>query len=525
MKKFKPGVSFGDFVVTDVMTKQLRGRTEMPVDYRKGLVVWLAVLAAMGLLVMRLGSLQLLSGGKYRVLADENRVKKIRIAAVRGKILDRNGLDLRSLGEAAGHVVGYVGEVNEQEVGLLREQGQKYEIGSQIGRSGLEQEYEEQLRGIDGGQLVEVDPHQEVVRNLGKSDPKPGSDLQTSLDANLQTVAYAALAGRKGAVVVSNPKTGEILALVSSPGFDPQNIKKSLNDANMPLLNRTIGGIYPPGSTFKIVTVVAALMEKKADRNFTYDDQGVIKIGSFSYTNWYYNQYGKTEGVVGWEKALARSVDTFFYKVGEMVGPNLLAAWANDFGMGKKTGIDLSGEVTGLIPTPEWKERVKQEKWFLGNTYHMAIGQGDVLATPLQVNLMTNVIAAGGKKCKPHLNKGLSAKCQVLSIDEKILEIVKDGMIGACSKDGTAFPLFDFKPQIACKTGTAEYILANGKTGTHAWLTAFAPVEDPTISVTVLVEGGGEGSRVAAPIARKILAKYFGVEDKYNYSAISGVGE
>ncbi|MEK7155104.1 MAG: hypothetical protein AAB697_03175, partial [Patescibacteria group bacterium] len=171
MKKFKPGVSFGDFVVTDVMTKQLRGRTEMPVDYRKGLVVWLAVLAAMGLLVMRLGSLQLLSGGKYRVLADENRVKKIRIAAVRGKILDRNGLDLRSLGEAAGHVVGYVGEVNEQEVGLLREQGQKYEIGSQIGRSGLEQEYEEQLRGIDGGQLVEVDPHQEVVRNLGKSDP------------------------------------------------------------------------------------------------------------------------------------------------------------------------------------------------------------------------------------------------------------------------------------------------------------------------------------------------------------------
>jgi len=525
MIKFKPGVSFGDFVVTDVMTKQPREKTEMPIDYRRGLVVWLVVLAAMGLLLMRLGSLQLITGGKYRVLSDENRIKKIRIAAPRGKILDRNGQDLRLLGDAAGHVVGYLGEINEQEVGLLREQGQKYEIGSQIGRSGLEQEYEDQLRGIDGGQLVEVDPHQEVVRNLGKSDPKPGKDLQTSLDANLQTVAYTALAGRKGAVVVANPKTGEILALVSSPGFDPQNIKKSLSDTSMPLLNRAIGGIYPPGSTFKMVTTIAALMEKKADKNFTYDDKGVINIGSFAYTNWYFNQYGKTEGVVGWEKALARSVDTFFYKVGEMVGPDLMAAWAKDLGMGEKTKIDLPGEVTGLIPTPAWKEKFKNEKWFLGNTYHMAIGQGDVLTTPIQVNVMTNVIAAGGKKCVPHLNKALSPQCSTLKIDNKILEIVKRGMIGACSKDGTAFPLFDFKPQVACKTGTAEYILASGKTGTHAWLTAYAPAEDPTVSVTVLVEGGGEGSRVAAPIARKVLVKYFGVEDKFNYAAVSGVGE
>ena len=161
----------------------------------------------------------------------------------------------------------------------------------------------------------------------------------------------------------------------------------------------------------------------------------------------------------------------------------------------------------------------------MGNTYHMAIGQGDVLATPLQVNLMTNVIAAGGKKCVLHLNKGLSAKCQGLSIDDKVLNIVKEGMIGACSKDGTAFPLFDFKPQVACKTGTAEYILASGKTGTHAWLTAFAPADDPAISVTVLVEGGGEGSRVAAPIARKVLVKYFRIEDHFNYAAVSGVGE
>jgi len=145
--------------------------------------------------------------------------------------------------------------------------------------------------------------------------------------------------------------------------------------------------------------------------------------------------------------------------------------------------------------------------------------------TPLQVNVMTNVIAAGGEKCVPHLNKMSKVQCSMISISEDILKIVRAGMIGACSSGGTAFPLFDFKPQIACKTGTAEYVRADGKIGTHAWFTAFAPVDDPTISVTVLVEGGGEGSRVAAPIARKIFVKYFGVEDKFNYSAVSGVGE
>ncbi|KKU58346.1 MAG: hypothetical protein UX80_C0003G0001, partial [Candidatus Amesbacteria bacterium GW2011_GWA2_47_11b] len=188
-----------------------------------------------------------------------------------------------------------------------------------------------------------------------------------------------------------------------------------------------------------------------------------------------------------------------------------------------RTGIDLPGEVAGLIPTPEWKEKYKQEKWFLGNTYHMAIGQGDVLVTPLQVNLMTNVIAAGGKKCKPHLNG--NTKCPDVQISPEALNIIRRGMVGACSKDGTAFPLFDFKPQVACKTGTAEYVRADGKTGSHAWLTAFAPAENPEISVTVLVEAGGEGSRVAAPIARKVMVKYFGVEDHFNYTVVSGVGE
>mgnify|MGYP001561297110 FL=1 len=194
-------------------------------------------------------------------------------------------------------------------------------------------------------------------------------------------------------------------------------------------------------------------------------------------------------------------------------------------GLGVISGIDLPGEVAGLIPPPAWKEEAKGEKWFLGNTYQMAIGQSDSLVTPLQLNIMTGVIAAGGEKCKPHLNKMLNAKCEMLNISEEILKIVRAGMIGACSSGGTAFPLFDFKPQVACKTGTAEYVRSDGKIGTHAWLTAFAPADDPTIAITALVEGGGDGSRAAAPIIRQVLAKYFGVEDHYNYAAISGVGE
>ena len=522
MKRFKPGVSFGDFVVTDIKESKSRraGEQEREVDYRRGWVIWLLVLAVMVGLAVRLGALQIFEGGKYRILADENRVKKIRLPAPRGLILDRNGVDLATLAAAAAHVVGYLGEVGEEEVGLLKKEGAKYESGSLIGRGGIELVYEEKLRGVDGGRLVEVDPHQNVVRELGRMEPIPGQELKLTIDADLQKVAYDGLAGRRGAVVVSDSKTGEVLALVSSPSFDPRQVR-----ADSPFFNRAVGGVYPPGSVFKMVTTIAAIAEKKLGRDFTYKDMGVINIGKFAYTNWYFTQYGRTEGVVGWERALARSVDTFFYKVGEETGPEIMALWAQKLGFGAKTGIDLPGEVAGLVPTPAWKQKAKGEAWFLGNTYQMAIGQSDLLVTPLQVNMMTNVIAAGGEKCVPHLNKALSPQCSALEIDDKILEIVKKGMIGACSKDGTAFPLFDFRPQVACKTGTAEYARGDGKIGTHAWFTAFAPVDDPTISVTVLVEGGGEGSRAAAPIARKIFAKYFGVEDKYNYSVISGVGE
>lgn len=548
MKRFKPGISFGDYLISESSRGKVRGSSEIQLGVR--LYRWLGVVVVlvMGLLIVRLVSLQLISGSRLRVLADQNRIRQIKLGAPRGKIFDRNGqllADNRRVvkvqvntgltldgwsrlypgGLTAAHVVGYLSEVNPDEVGLLGQGNNKYDLGDVIGRSGIEQQYEASLRGVDGGRLVEVDSGGKVVREMGRRVAKPGQDLHLTIDTSLQQVAWQALANRKGAVVTTNPKTGEILVLTSSPSFDPANLGDSLNQNDLPFLNRAIGGVYAPGSTFKMVTTTAALTEDKLKLNYAFVDTGQISVGKFVYTNWYFTQYGRTEGETGWVKGLTRSVDTFFYKVGEYTGPELLAKWANNLGLGAISGIDLPGEVTGLIPTPQWKQKTKGEEWFLGNTYHMAIGQGDILVTPLQLNIMTGVIAAGGEKCKPHLNKMLKTQCSKLNIGEDILKIVRAGMVGACSPGGTAFPLFDFVPQVACKTGTAEYVRPDGKIGSHAWLTAFAPVDDPTIAITALVEGGGEGSRAAAPIVRKVLAKYFGIEDNYNYAAVAGEGE
>lgn len=444
-----------------------------------------------------------------------------------------------ALGPATSHVLGYVNEVSGEEVGRIPEcNGENnssiYQLGDLIGRMGIEAQFNCLLRGVNGEELIEVDTIGRLVRKLGRREPVPGKTIQLSIDADLQQVAYGSLLKErdkdgdgkieggviKGAVVVQSPEDGEVLALVSTPAFDPKLLKeeyaKLANDENKPFFNRVLGGAYHPGSTFKLVSSAAALEDDKIDANYTYDDQGYIQIGTFVYRNWFYTQYGKTEGEVDVIKALTRSTDTFFYKIGELVGPERLAWWADKFGLGKKTGIDLPGEASGLVPDPLWKERLKGERWFLGNTYHMSIGQGDLTATPLQVNVMTAVIANGGKLCRPSLlnqETGIgNYECMEVGLKQENLDLIKKGMIGACSQEGTAFPFFNFSPQVACKTGTAE----TNKSGvTHAWLTAFAPAASgsaqvkPELVATSLVEEGGEGSRVAAPIIKEILDYWF----------------
>ena len=471
--------------------------------------------------------------GEYKEIS---RGEALKIEAVGGEKTERLRMDVGRdylYGRALAHVLGYLGEVSEEEV----ESGQ-WGLGDLVGRTGVEEKYEETLRGQDGGVIYEVDTQGNRVRKLGGVKPLPGRDLRLSIDAQLSQVAYQSLESRPGAVIATEVKTGKILVLVSSPAFDPNHITpEDLIDKKKPMFNRSIGGVYPPGSTFKVVTAVAGVEEGKVDENTTYEDMGFIQIGEYIYKNWYYSQYNQTEGVVDLVQAIKRSTDTFFYKVGEWVGANKLAEWGRAFGLGQKSGIDLPGEVEGLVPTPKWKEKTTEEKWFLGNTYHLAIGQADLLTTPLQINMMTSVIANGGKLCKPTVIQDISdsgpkgflrgeTKCQSLNLKPETLRLVKEGMKEACSAGGTAFPFFDFRvlkkkqgsdeqsesgsyfsPQVGGKTGTAEFGDPGGRT--HAWFTAFAPIDDSEIVVTALVEAGGEGSYVAAPIVKKVMEAWF----------------
>lgn len=521
------------------------------------------LILGMLLLAGRLFELQIIYGAKNREVADGNRIRKIVNPAPRGMILDRSGRELvrniplyrikkngseqepewqtisreealriearggkdlenfrvdigRSYvyGPSLAHILGYLGELDSQEL-----TAGKGNLGDLTGRTGIEEEYNYLLKGVDGGEVYEVNASGERIREMGKSQPIPGKNIRLTIDAELSKIAFQALEGKTGAVVVTDAKNGQVLALVSSPSFDPQNLTPEvLNDNSMPMFNRAISGLYPPGSTFKIVTGVAGLEEGKIDANTTYEDKGFIQVGSFVYNNWYYIQYGKTEGSIDLVKAFKRSTDTFFYKVGEWVGPEKLAFWAKQFGLGETTGIDIPSEAAGLVPNPQWKEETTGERWFLGNTYHFAIGQADLLTTPLQINMMTGVIASGGKLCRPKIanldveeNKNSRpGECQDLQIKSEYLKLITEGMRETCSTGGTAFPFFNSEPQVACKTGTAEYgPLVNGKRKTHAWLTAFSPIDNPEIVVTVLVEGGGEGSYVAAPIAKKVIEEWF----------------
>jgi len=505
------------------------------------------------ILLGRLVELSIIKGNYFRSLSEGNRIRRIPIVAPRGRILARGGeelvgnkevkrrvvfdpqsgyekIDYRegdpeqevltewvrnySLGESFAHVSGYLGQVSEDEVEKVNpicpEKGPR-KPGSWVGRSGLEEYYDCLLSGTDGEELVEVDTTGKKIRTLGKKNPTPGKDLKTSIDFSLQEQVAKAIGDKKGAVVAVGGG-GEVLALHSNPSYDPnlfvekgndKAIQSLLTDPNEPFFNRAIGGLYHPGSVFKPIVAVAAVEEGRVDEDYTYEDPGVITIGRFSYSNWYFNQYGGLEGKIGLVRAIARSTDTFFYKVGEILGVDKIAEWAGRFGLGEATGIDILGETAGLVPSSEWKLRVKGERWFLGNTYHMAIGQGDIALTPIALNRATLAIATG-KLCAPKIAG--EASCSDLKLGEKSVELVKKGMTDACSSGGTGFTFFNFEPKVACKTGTAETSLEGEP---HAWFTVFSPVDFPDMVLTVLVEKGGEGSKVAGPIARDIFDFWF----------------
>jgi len=510
---------------------------------------WLLTIV-FGLFLTRAADLMIIKGSYFRRLADNNRIKRIRLSPARGRITDRHGRDLARntiryfnekeeeisreealvyqaegktlakiwvreypLGEATAHLTGYLGEASQGELG--ERDGHWIDLGDLVGRGGVEEYYDSHLRGEPGERMVEVGAKGEFIRELGRRDPRPGEDLELTIDLQWQEAAWQAIKGRKGAVVVLDPWNGAVLALVSYPSFDPnlftknrddQKIEQLLNDPNLPFLDRAISGAYHPGSVFKMVTAIAGLEEGRIDKDKLIEDVGEIKIGDWRFGNWYWLQYGRKEGMVDLVKAIKRSNDIYFYKVGEWLGAESLLSWAKRFGLGSKRGIDLPNEVSGFLPSPEWKEKLRGEQWFLGNTYHLAIGQGDITATPLQIALETAVIANQGRLCRPHLAG--EKECQTLGIKEENLSLVKQGMIEACSSGGTGFPFFDFYSQVACKTGTAE--IGNIDQEAHAWFTLFYPAEEPKAVITVLIERGGSGAYVAAPVAKETIERYEG---------------
>ncbi len=425
------------------------------------------------------------------------------------------------------HVIGYEGRVNEAEYARLK--NADYLPTDAIGKAGVEASYETQLRGAYGKKQIEVDAFGREQKILASDAPTQGMDLTLTIDAKLQAVAEQSLkasAARNGrgraSAVALDPKTGEVLALVSWPAYDANLFAKGIStkeyqklseDPNQPLFPRALSGQFPPGSTVKTIIATAGLMEKTITPATTVLSTGGIHVGAWFFPDWKAGGHGVTNVV----KAIAQSVNTFFYAVGggwdkiEGLGIDRLDRYFHLFGLGAKLGIDLPGEGTGFVPTSDWKQRVKNEVWYIGDTYHVSIGQGDLTVTPLQVAAWTSVFANGGNLLHPHIVKSIRSDKTIEKIEpppnashivpDDVVATVREGMRQTILS-GSAQGLKTSPWAIAGKTGTAQW--GNGQP-THAWFAGFAPYDDPKIVVVVMIEAGGEGTTAAAPVARDIM--------------------
>lgn len=416
------------------------------------------------------------------------------------------------------HLLGYVGKISEEELATRRPQG--YYRVDELGKIGLERRYETELRGTVGSRTHEVDARGRVKGTVHEQAPIDGQDVALTIDLRLQQEAERLLRDRltldhftRGAVVAMDPRNGDVLALVSWPSYDnnafsggvSSTVYRALaSDPDQPLFNRALSGVYPSGSTVKVVVSVAALVEQVITPQTKVLSTGGIRLGQWFFPDWQAGGHGMTDV----RRAIAWSVNTFYYLSGgggeqgiAGLGPDRLARWLQMFGLGRRTGIDLPGEATGFVPTRAWKEDVRKQPWYIGDTYNLSIGQGDLLVTPLQVAVYTAAIANGGKLVQPHLAQTNTPTISQPLADASTIEVVRLGMRDAVTY-GSARSLSTLPFTSAAKTGTAQW---NKNRNTHAWFTSFAPFEAPEIVVTVLVEEGGEGSRTAAPIAKGIL--------------------
>jgi len=510
-------------------------------------------------LLMRVADVQLWRGSSFRVLADDNRFYTLKTDPERGVLLDRFNEPLvwnsrryyhvdnptalhsqltaisrdQALQEMAtgsgsivnkierlyryplslSHLVGYVTGVTADDLS----ENSNYDVNDQKGKLGLEAKFDTQLRGRKGQDLFEINALGQRQKKVSSVPSIAGENIKTSLDPYLSEVALSSLGQNAGAVIVLDARTGQALAVVSSPSYDgniltktaanpvdetarQQAIQSLLSDPRQLFFNRALSGQYPPGSVFKIVTALAGLEAEKIDASTSVTDEGVLRVGIYEYGNWLFRQYGQTEGAISLLRAISRSNDIYFYKAAEWVGPEQLAIMARLFGLGEKTGIGVESESWGLVPDPEWKEHRIGEQWYLGDTYHMGIGQGNLLVSPIQVAQMVQAVANTGTLCPPTLLSNDKQNCRELSLQAENIDLVLRGMLDACSAGGTAYPFFPYnktrrqegaateddllRGAVACKTGTAEFGASDtqGYKKTHGWFVAIKEFNPETFA-------------------------------------------
>ncbi len=430
------------------------------------------------------------------------------------------------------HVLGYTGKINQVEMDY---RGNEYSALDYLGKAGLEYSWESELRGHNGRKNIEVDALGREKSVVSEEAAIDGYNLKLSLDLSLQQKAEEVtrawldrLKLAKASVIIMDPQNGEIMALVSLPGYDSNLFAKGisqadydifLNDPNHPLLNRSVSGEYPSGSVIKPVIALAALEERVITDSTSFVSNGGLRIGQWFFPDWKAGGHGTTNVY----KAIAESVNTFFYYIGggyqDFAGLGLerLVQYLSSFGLGEPTGIDINSEASGFVPSAKWKEEVKGEQWYIGDTYHLSIGQGDLIVTPLQIATVISGIANGGTVYRPHLVSQLLDKNNnvvreqlpevqnKLLVSEENIQIVRQAMRQTVTS-GSARSLSDLPVEVAGKTGTAQW---SSKAAPHAWFVGFAPFDDPELLIVVMVEEGEEGSTVSVPIAKEILNWYF----------------
>ncbi|MSV36167.1 MAG: penicillin-binding protein 2 [Bryobacterales bacterium] len=421
----------------------------------------------------------------------------------------------------AAHTIGYVGEVSEPE--LSTAEFAKYSQGDIVGKAGLERQYNDLLIGVDGQRRVVVDSSGREREMLESTEATPGSNLRVTLDLDLQAVAELALEGKRGAVVALDPRSGEVLSMVSRPAFDPNAFAgritteywKQLTSGNdNPMLNRAIQAQFAPGSTFKPIMALAGLETGTIEDHDTFHCPG----GATFFGRYFKCWQKKGHGTVNLHHGIVQSCDVFFYNLGNKLGIDEIAKYAEMAGIGKKTGIDLPGEAEGLMPSSKWKLRTQRQKWYAGETISVAIGQGAVTVTPLQLASAIGGVVSGGVWYKPHLVKtAAAAEPRRAEFKPESVASIVSGMYGVINEGGTGAGSRIEGVEFSGKTGSAQRVsidlrksglLDKDDTSDNGWFVGFAPRQNPEIVVAVLLEGGEHGA-LAAPVARDVIKSYF----------------